>query len=198
MEEEFKYLVFRVYSEKERPNLSERMIFYGWTNSKSIIKAFLKQRDERKYKVIKMTDEEIIRQINYSDEIITPYTFIDFIKLKSVNNDNEITLFTTLSEKNEVEKRIQKMFNELSSIKSIHGRGNYVDMILNLDEYYLMPLLILGYRQEEIYLFEDDSEERSKSIERYRKNLEIIEIDDTFAKIIYSIESFIKILKNDL
>ena len=74
------YLVFRVYSKDERPSLKERSHVYGWTSNKKILKAFLKQRDEKKYAVRKLQADEFMNRLHqYNDE--TDDLMIDFIKL---------------------------------------------------------------------------------------------------------------------
>ena len=95
MDKGLKYLIYRIYSAKERPEMNERSVFYGWTSSKKVAKAFLKQRDKNKYRAIKMNDEEIIQNIPYSDEIITVESMIDFVKLRSAKTHEDIYFFTT-------------------------------------------------------------------------------------------------------
>ena len=51
-----KYLVFRIYSEKERSDKSAQSIYYGWSTHKSVIKAFFQQRSHKKYKAIKVSN----------------------------------------------------------------------------------------------------------------------------------------------
>ena len=221
-EESNKYLVYRIYTNKERPDIENRSVFYGWTNSKKVIKVFLKQRNKNKYKVIKMNDEEIIYNIPYSDEIITPDSMIDFVKLRSAKTHEEIYFFTTLQEMKEAEIKIQKHFHDMSSIANIQGNGNYLNMIFNLDDYYLNALIYIGYRPPELDILFPSSDERDNfstmydveecieeaysgmvehppdTAERYQSVPGLITIEDVASKIIYSIESFIKVLKNDL
>lgn len=226
MDEKKNYIVYRIYSKKERPERVERSIFYGWTHSKDIVKIFLKQRNKKKYKVLKMTDEEVIYNIPNSDETITYDTMIDFVKLRSAKTAEEIYFFTTLREMKEAEINIQRIFHNMSSIDKIKDKGdgrNYLNMIFNLDDYYLSALFYIGYRPPEIdVLFPSASEtdnfstlyEVEESIEdaysgvaehpiddldgRYRNVPGLITIEDVASKLIYSIESFVMVLKDDL
>ena len=52
------YIVSRVFSKEERPDPSDRRVFYGWSNSKHTIKAFIKQRDPKKYEYKKYDEED--------------------------------------------------------------------------------------------------------------------------------------------
>ena len=54
-----RYMIYRTYTPQERPDLRDRVVFYGWTRSKHIRKAFLKQRDPKKYRWYHFSDEEI-------------------------------------------------------------------------------------------------------------------------------------------
>lgn len=226
MEEKYKYIVYRVYKKSERPEVSERYMFYGWTESKSVIKVFLKQRNKKKYEVLKMTDEEVIFNIPNSDEVITYDTMIDFVKLRSAKTDEEIYFFTTLTEMKEAEISIQRLFHDMSSIDKIRDKGdgrNYLNMIFNLDDYYLSALFYIGYRPPEIdVIFPSASEldnfstlyEVEESIEdaysgvadhpiddmdgRFRNIPGLLTIEDVASKLIYSIESFVMVLKDNL
>ena len=222
MDEGLKYLIYRIYSAKERPEMNERSVFYGWTSSKKVAKVFLKQRDKNKYQVIKMNDDEIIQNIPYSDEIITIESMIDFVKLRSAKTHEEIYFFTTLREMKQTEIDIQRMFHDMSSIANIKGNGNYLNMIFNLDEYYLSALFYIGYRPPELDILFPSADERDnfstmydveesiedaydgmiehppETSERYQSIPGLMTINDVASKIIYSIESFIKVLKNDL
>ena len=145
MGKDYKFLVYRSFSKKERPELNnrERNVFYGWTEHKSILKAFLSQRNKNKYKVYKVSDEDIEKF--YSEDVSYNETKIDFIKTKSSKTHEEYVLFITGVELQESEIKIQQIFRDLSSIKDLPGNYNYLDMILHLDSYYFDALYYLKF-----------------------------------------------------
>ena len=117
----------------------------------------------------------------------------------------------------EVEKRIQDIFKDISSLDRItdSSRDNlyYFNLFMNIKEYYTDALFNIGFRPKEIdALYETSSDDFSDEIiENYReslldkwklrknKHLPIISYEDDYSnKIIYSLESFIKVLKDDL
>lgn len=208
------YLVYRVYSKEERPSLKERSRVYGWTYSKKILKAFLKQRDEKKYAIRKIPAEELSNRLSrYNDE--TDELMIDFIKLKSAQTGDEFHLFMTANEKEEVEKRIQRMFDDLSSIEKLPGDISYnVNMLVNLQQKYADALEYIGYRPKEIsdvfdsgmsesayestYTYEGMSCEEFYHSPGYDYGNCLSSLTDISNKIIYSMESFIKAMRSDL
>ena len=220
MDEDKKYMVFRVYSKKERPNASEkeRAVFFGWSRSKSVIKAFKEQRDKRKYVVHKMTDDDIIRA--FSEDITDDVcTMIDYIKLTSVQTQEEVIFFSTANELRSAEIEIQNMMKELCSISDIPGNGNYLWMVLALDDYYGDALHYLGYRPPEIDImfpsmsnysqFESAEEEiddaydgiltcPEEMVTKTYQPIGLSNLSDVATKILYSLESFVKVLKDEL
>lgn len=227
MGKDYKFLVYRSFSKKERPELNhkERNVFYGWTEHKSILKAFLSQRNKNKYKVYKVSDEDIEKF--YSEDVTYNETKIDCIKTKSSKTHEEYVLFITGVELQESEIKIQQIFRDLSSIKDLPGNYNYLDMILHLDSYYFDALYYIGYRPPEIDAIYDSADPRAdfstyydveESIEmaygeyfsygygEEYKDLMLNKstlvgasvLDDVATKIIYSLESFIMVLKDNL
>lgn len=216
-----KYLVYRVYTKKERSEFTDRSRFYGWSSAKSVIKAFLEQRDPKKYTVIKIDKHQIAE--TFSEEIDDVDAMIDMLILKSVSSGEEIPLFMTLNEMRETEKKIQRMFDDMASLERIDGTGDYLQMFLNFDPYYADALFIIGCRPREIDImfpsadYHDDysnimkvEEEIDNAYDRiytspsetysshYNKILGLTALDDVCNKIYYSIESFIKVLKDDM
>ena len=149
-------------------------------------------------------------------------TMIDFIKLRSTQTQEEVLFFSTANELRTAEINIQKMMKDLSSISDIPGDGNYLYMILSLEDYYGDALHYLGYRPPEIEIMfpsiqgecgwgeldaiesEIDSAYDGLMIspqEVVTKNdqpLGLSTLTDVSTKILYSLESFIKVLKDDL
>lgn len=212
-------MIFRVYTKDERRDPDTRAIFYGWTRNKSVLKGFFSQRDKKKYKVIKMTDEFIAEQ--FSEDNTDQDTCIDILKIKTIEGE-EVSLFATSREIHQAEIDIQRLFHDKSSLENIKGNGNYISMLLNLDEYYSSALELIGYRPMEvdilfqsadpndsynglykteeeihdaydgIYTYPDDNEERGLRVEG------LSSIEDISSRVIYSLESFIKVMKDDL
>lgn len=214
----WKYLVYRVYTRDERPNIDERASFYGWSNNKSMIKAFTSQRSKKKYKVLKVDQDEIARR--FSEEIDDEEAALDFVKIKSASTHEEIFFITTMNELKETEKRIQRMFIDQASLSGIDGKGNYLEMFMNLDDYYADALYYIGFRPPEVDIlfpsadYHDDYSNITKIEEliddayegKYQSPGEVrdnripglVAIEDVANKIYYSVESFVKVLKDDL
>lgn len=216
------YIVFRVYSKKERPDENAEPILYGWTWSKNVLEAFLSQRTREKYYVDKV-EGELDRLVDgYYNDLDTD-NMINFAKLKSTaNKDEDIPLFMTANEMREAEKRIQRYFRELCSLSSIKGDGDYVGMFMNLHEYFAEALELIGFRPPEISAmcpsadYRDDPGEiigitelideaydgaTASPSEVYTNNTKLpglSTLPDIASKMLYSIESFIKVLREDL
>lgn len=222
MKDEKIYVIHRIYNKDEiRYNNSSKSRIYGWSNNKNIIKAFISQRNKNKYYVEKMygSSEEILDGY-YND--LDNENMINYIKLKSVNSDQEFYLFMTAVEMQEAEINIQKYFRDLCCISDIEGRGNYLEMFMNIDRYYSDALDFIGYRPPEIsamYQSMDPTDDpgdiigitelienaySGSCISPYEdmrnscKPLGLLMFTDVASKILYSIESFIKVLRDEL
>lgn len=216
-----KYLVYRIYHKSECSDATDRSRFYGWSTNKNIIKAFRKQRNQKKYKIIKMSENEISK--TFSENIDDIDAMIDYIKLRSVKTNEKMTLFLTLNEMRETEKKIQRMFLDQAALSRIPGTGNYLQMFLHLDNYYADALYFIGFRPREVDdLFPSaDYHDDYSSIEKIEEEIdaayeemyqfprEIVKkstesavglavIEDVSNKIYYSLESFIKVMKDDM
>lgn len=236
-DEDITYFIFRSYSEKERPNEENRYVYYGWSKHKIVVKAFLTQRNEKKYRVIKLTAKEIeekedtiLTSIIEGFDLYDPNFKLDYCKLKSAaNKDIEVSLFSTADEMHNAEILIQRKMNKLGSLESINvpvGREKeMLEMIMNLDDYYGSALFYIGFRPIEMDILFDSVDERDSytkltdiewqiheaydgfnefpvESDDYIPALEgppgINNLDDVSTKIIYSLESFISVLKEDL
>lgn len=216
-----KYLVYRIYHNSECSDFTDRSRFYGWSTNKNIIKAFRKQRNQKKYKIIKMSENEISK--TFSEDIDDIDAMIDYIKLRSVKTNEKMTLFLTLNEMRETEKKIQRMFLDQASLSRIQGTGNYLQMFLHLDNYYADALYFIGFRPREVDdLFPSaDYHDDYSSIEKIEEEIDaayeemyqfpretvkkttesavgLAVIEDASNKIYYSLESFIKVMKDDM
>lgn len=216
-------MVFRVYTKKERPqtDAKDRSIFYGWTNSKKVIKAFLSQRDPKKYRVVKMDKEEI--NDYFSEDRCDYENMIDTLVLHSASDNERVILFTTKNECQQAEYAIQRMFYEASSIIS-HNDNRLIELYLNLKDNYRESLEIIGFYPPEVEaMFSPEEYFRSGTgldeieteiDDAYSGVLEFPREEDvgrtpqgplglstlvkTYSKLLYSLESFIKVLKEDL
>lgn len=215
MEDSYKYMVFRYHNGKD--GTDERAIFYGWTHSKVVLKAFFKQRDKEKYRVIKMYDEDIAEK--FSEDNTDDENKIDFIKLKSASSGDEIYFFMTHRELLDAEIMIQRYFSDLCSLSELPD-GNYINMFINLNDYYKDALYYIGYRPQEIDVLFPSADD----MDNYN-NIEYVEeqisdaytqfyafdarpdvhapfggsvFDDDFRKVLYSLENFVRVLKNDM
>lgn len=216
-----KYLVYRIYHKSECSDSTDRSRFYGWSTNKNIIKAFRKQRNQKKYKIIKMSENEISKI--FSENIDDIDAMIDYIKLRSAKTNEKMSLFLTLNEMRETEKKIQRMFLDQAALSRIPGTGNYLQIFLHLDNYYADALHFIGFRPREVDdLFPSaDYHDDYSSIEKIEEEIdaayeemyqfprEIVKkstesavglavIDDVSNKIYYSLESFIKVMKDDM
>ena len=222
MKSDIYYFVFRYYDAIERPHSTpdNRLAFYGWSQDKKIIKIFMSQRSPEKYKVVKKYKDSVPEAV--LESWIDIATMIDFVMLPSVTTGNEVPLFITKQEMAEVEIKLRKYFKELPKlVEMANGEITLLRMYTNLKDKYHDVLNIIGYQPNELKTLYDDSMSDEYS-ESYIKDLyseyatelqyencrkfnhdEIpgrdwaIENDISY-KMIYSVESFIKIMKDDL
>lgn len=187
-----RYMIYRVYSKLERPDdtLSERIVFYGWTMFKDWVKLFLKQRSKDKYQIVKVDDDKLTDD----GDIPSIDTRLDSLLLISSQTNERIYIITTDKEIAEYESKIHQLFRDLSSLNSINGNGDYLNMIYNLAEKYKDALDFLGYSPREFeYIFPPSINADDEFETELRMNHNSI-ID----KISISVESFIKVMKDDM
>lgn len=212
------YVVFRVYGPKERQSRDLVSLnpfgrdngahFYGWTPSKATVKAFLEQRSKHKYVVQEVDRDELFSTHGDrpSDDLL-----IDMIQLRSNKLGTDVVFFTTPEEKEGIEKRIQKLFRELSSLDSIWQEdltkspvSDFVNAIVNLLPGYANALHYIGYRPDVIDMVydsvqdhdaDDDLFELPTSPSNQRNEWTV---DDPCKVIIYSLESVIKVIRDEL
>lgn len=215
------YLIYRNYNEPERKK-EEQKVLFAWSKSKALVKGFLKQRDNKKYIVLK-SDENTFMS-NYGEFGDADRTMLNYINLKSVKDQQEYCFFTTLDELQTAEIEIQRYMSDLSTIDDIEGIDKVFIEIMNLKPYYLEALIYLGYRPSQLdQLFPSASEydefngcsKAETEIEdaysgdfsispmeyedyRIKKIPGLCTLDETHNKILYSLEAFIKVLKDDL
>lgn len=203
--EKLYFIIYRVYNSEERLMAIRNTRLYGWTDNKKVLKAFLKQRDESKYTFVEMDEEEVGRVFSES----SPPTdgMINYIKLKSSKTDEETTLFMTPNELIEIEKKIQMMFEELCSINNFPFANEekeilyFVNLIMNIKEKYFEALYYIGYRPREIDMIFDHVDEpyaREQLLDLSYGHYLYPASDDISKIVIYSLESFVKVMIDDL
>ena len=190
---------------------------YGWTFSKKILKAFLKQRKRSKYHVVHCGEEELLNayRVTSLEEIVD--VMINWVNLYSTRLGVTTPFFTTSSEMNDTEVAIHKMFRQLCTLENVDSKNILLltQMVAGLDEEYADALRFLGYRPPEIDILFDDVESsfdnsitmidnayRGQPCEEAwidrREPVVKGHTDDTFGQIIISLESFIMILRDEL
>jgi hypothetical protein len=216
------YLVYRLFKKGIDDDYNSRSIFYGWSLNKSVVKAFLSQRTKGKYEVATIYgNPDAVISGDFND--LEQSNMINYIKLKSVKSkDQELFLFMTSEEMMEAEIRIQRYFRDLCSLNDIKGKGNYVEMFMNLNEYYSDLLDYIGFRPPEISSmcayadYRDDPGDITgvETIINYAYSGEIIGPSETYenntslpglsaltdvaSKVLYSFENFVKVLRDEL
>ena len=176
--------------------------FYGWSTNKSIINAFLKQRSKKKYIVQK--------EFDIDSNVLRPELMIDILLLKSCQSGEIIKFFTTEEEKERITKDINSMFDVLRTFDRIDDENIFqlVNLFNNLDEKYIEALSIIGYKPMEVtYICDrvDDMYDGEGGIDSisFDSEDEYNTVDQKYSHdpakvIIFSLESVIKVLKDDL
>lgn len=217
------YLIYRIYSQEEIEENKHVSRYYGWTRFKEVAKAFTSQRDKKKYKVIEkeyINGDDLYDGINGIDLIDDRY-MINYIKLESSKSDLEVTFLTTQDELHESEIKIQRMMIDEASLESIDklkGSGiKVLELFINLKEKYSDLLYFIGYRPRDLEAIfsrvassEDEIEHQiDLAYDGYAESPQedpcyipsppgLAILDDISMKVIYSLEAFIKVLREDL
>jgi hypothetical protein len=214
------YLIYRIYGEKEKPGEVKNTVLFGWTRIKSVAKAFLGQRNPKKYILYKVDEENLHSDFSEDPPVDT---MIDYIKLKSASTGEENLFFTTVQEAQEAEKKIQRVFSEMCSLENTSRSKNgkdimyYLTIFTNIIPYYADALYDIGFRPPELNIlfdsadFEDDDiyeridlaySEGRNPVEKYYRISEELPgqsvMEDVSKIILYSLESFIRVLRDDL
>ena len=220
-----KYVVFRVYSEKERPGIrdNDRIVYYGWTSSKIIVKAFMKQRDNDKYVVKKLNDAKI-EMMQIYPEIDT---VIDFIRLPSKVYNTDVDIFMTKKEMKDAEKKISKFVHTSFSLEHIGTDKEHwrlLELFCNFEDKYQEALEYFGiwpdelnavfdnieYRESDDGIYDADymidasyDEEFDVPHETYTHSASIpgykaMNVWKMTERLFYSAEAFIMVLKDDM
>lgn len=179
----------------------------------------MKQRNKKKFTYNKSDEEEL----GVLNQLIDDRHMIDYIKLRSARSNETFMLFLTLSELMEIEIKIQRMFVEKCSLAHITSDGeliyDYCEAILDLKKTYADALDIIGYQPPEIaelfdgvmesYSQNDTIEDSIESAYAIGEDLDSYRIgrtqlpgsivfSDTCKKVLYSMEAFVKVLRDNL
>ena len=210
-------LIYRIHDPSIKRYKEQNMEYYGWTQSKIVAKAFLNQRTKGKY----ISSKFSIEDIEDITKTLSDDKEIDFIKITSSKSKKETTIFLTSAELMEIEMRIQKLFVDACSIVNLTRDGetiyNYCEAIMNFKKKYADALEIIGYQPTEIaelldgdysygeefqsfsdemkraYQYKDDYEEYRDSRNRLPGSILYM---DVCRKVVYSLESFIKVSRD--
>lgn len=180
---------------------------YGWTHSKDILKIFLKQRNKKyKWKKLEYSSKDDLSDNNCINYVIVP----------SSKMNKEVKLFTTLDELCDTEKCIHILFNKACSFKDYEDSNAVVNMFLLLKEKYLYALKLIGFEPAEVKGRCNEYPATDYDIESIIDDLYGLAwmingkmvydhripgagyFTDNFHQSIYSLESFIKVLKDEL
>jgi len=217
-----KYIVFRIFSPKEE-EFEIGPAFYGWSNDKKIIKAFIKQRGKHKYVYRLMNDDEITCQ-SFSQDTVKEDTKIKLLMLPSTNDGITYPLFITDRESKEVEVKIHLYFSELASFEKYNNHRkvlitlywNLIDeakQVLENIGFIPKELNDCGYMEsestftcleneietliEEAYNTDDYIEPTDDDFDRRYTPKSQLYLNDFHSHLCYSLEAYIKILKDE-
>lgn len=192
---------------------------YGWSFDLNIVKAFLEQRNDS-YKWIKSNKNEI--EIIFNANHTINERMINCIKLKSTTYKKNFLLFITIDELRTCEKMIQQLMIDQCRLNkgdiSYERLTECISIIGDLKDPYYNALYFIGYRPPEIlslynqnYSYYDINDlidiaydecgwlscPLYNSITKHGVP-SIYNLDELYEKVIYSLESFIKVLKDEL
>lgn len=214
MKDENIYLIYRTYSKKMKKINNNKNYLFGWSKDKNAVKAFLMQRDENKYNVIKTNDDEIAKI--YGENDLDEDLELDYVNLTFSSNGEIFPLYTTKNELGEIEISVQRYFKDLCRLDKyeISTVENIIKMLSNLKDIYEASLEMIGFRPPEmdaLYPGYDDeydvmdniSDEIFTAYSSYcvsRKHTipGLDMLSDLSKKILYSVESFIKVNVEDM
>lgn len=192
---------------------------YGWTTNKSVLNAFLKQRRKNKYTADRIyvnatknalrTKQGLI-EFKYLDIDLDDKLMIDILPLKSGQSGDIVKLFSTDEEKTQIVNDIDNMFDELRSfqrVDDISDIKSMVDTYRVIRDKYVNALETIGYRPMEVEYMYDSVDDIYHDVNYgigYQPDGEDESILDNshnyviHKSVIYSLESVIKVLKNEL
>ena len=219
MEPTERYMVFRMPDNSDAYTKGSIPTFWGWSRSKAVIKVFRHQRDQKKYKIMIMDEEDIAKHL--SENLTDDSTMINWIELGNTETGEMIPFFTTKVEMETMEIKIQSMVSDACSLKDIPNMTACIEAILNLRDEYAKVLELIGFQPKELSYIFDSVNERDdpysiegisdRICESYEFHAAYPE-DNEFKhkvigaqamtslarQIIYSIQSAVAVLRDDL
>lgn len=187
---------------------------YGWTESKSAARMFLEERKKKKYTIMKSRYKELQKRFSEFEDQLDRYR-LDLVRFKSAKDGKDYYLISTLNELKSYEMNCQDLFRYMSSTEKIDpNRIEYfLDLVANIQKEYASALNIIGFvprEFESLFPGEDsmewvqhgiDSSYEDIDIREYHKRYEMpgrAATNEIYMRIIYSLESFIRVMKEDL
>ena len=180
----------------------------------------MKENINYKYKVKQVTDEDI--QDELSEVVWDDINEIDYLTLPVAATGDTVSLFMTRHELLETEKRIQRYFRELSTIIDQPG-GSFevLNLFQNLRPRYSEALDFIGFRPPELTNMDeslpchgcpdedDDPADWETNWEIEQAYSSCIDSDHNTvpgmktltrvsSKLVYSLEAFIRVMKDEL
>jgi hypothetical protein len=208
-EDQVYYLVYKT-SDDRHGGIED---LYGWSHSKSVVNAFLKQRNPKKYVIDKMvitadksgaySKRGLVdtRYLDLSDPIM-----LNILPLKSCNTGETVKLFTTSDEQIRIVSDIDSMFDQLRSFDRVEDTSiaHLVNIYKSIKPKYINALEWIGYNPTEISYLYDTVDDIYNEINFGQDYID--ESDDEIDKgglnlikaMFYSLESVIKVLKDEL
>jgi len=198
-----------------RGEAKESPAIYAWTSSKATLKAYLQQRDVKKYTFLEMDYENFKDEIGWSGYSLEEL-MIDSVLLPSKRSSKDVLLFTNREEWYRIQEAVRNLFTKAAALEAYYPADRLtrvIDLITNLKTRYADALYFLGYRPKELdavydsvgYDYYDDyiastlvgdTDIPLRNIAR--ESREACYLDDPFKIVIYSLESVIKVMLDDL
>lgn len=188
------YFVFRKY-----PAEHVDWVEFGWTPSKSMMKAFMMQRDKEKYRVFRANEYKLARdfgenQRDYADEL-------KLIRVKSVRGRDEYAIITTENELIEAKAHLLDDLRDLAALSRTNDEFDpmLLGAFLCLYEQYHDALEYLGFHPKEVdatYQADYSSIYSEQEMRKYYGSGGLVDVPD-YEKCLYSLEGLIAGLKED-
>ncbi len=174
----------------------------------------MKQRNYKKYQIRKFHLDEIRKF--YGDDL-DEATMLNIVELKSAKTKEKYKIIMTQVELQEAEKKILRLVQEYTSLESAgEDIMDVLRLFVNLTDYYASALFFLGFRPKELDAicpsadYHDDIADTRLTEEyideEYQYPLDFTGLQpvcpsitaDVSKQIIYSLESFIKVLRDEM
>lgn len=194
--EEVIYIIFRVYRNDRLKNFE-----YAWTKNKNMAKAFKAQRTDEKFKVARVTSEDLARI--YSD---TTMERERELKIKAVfckSTNDYVRLVTTDMEMNDAKAKLKKLFAELSDPSrnlGVYSLESQMNLYRSIRPEFLRALEYFGFRPPAMDSYFDSVEDDYSSFPSEEDMFYCFGHDLTpdWLKCLCSLEGLVFALKEDM